>query len=221
MYVRTYVRMYGYIHNIYNNKLIIYIYVAMNYQPAQNYPWKAATLPGKRACNSCCAEGDRPPRRWHSPRSALFAKRNGSVSNTHSHSPCLEKKLPKCCSEKNITVGNGCLLDSMCQNSAVYSLHNQTGTKWPVSGLDLGIRFVEKLCDSDVDTHIIDVHPQKIYMYYILFICTYMWHNIPIILAISNNHGMIAIMNSWLWSPLLFACFCIVYLLLFLLLWLT
>ena len=61
----------------------------------------------------------------------------------------------------------------------------------------------------------------KIYMYYILFICTYMWHNIPIILAISNNHGMIAIMNSWLWSPLLFACFCIVYLLLFLLLWLT
>ena len=53
----------------------------------------------------------------------------------------------------------------MCQNSAVYSLHNQTGTKWPVSGLDLGIRFVEKLCDSDVDTHIIDVHPQK-------YICT-------------------------------------------------
>ena len=89
--------------------------------------------------------------------------------------PMFTKKLPKCCSEKNITVGNGCLLDSMCQNSAVYSLHNQTGTKWPVSGLDLGIRFVEKLCDSDVDTHIIDVHPQKkIYMYYILFICTYM-----------------------------------------------
>ena len=56
----------------------------------------------------------------------------------------------------------------MCQNSAVYSLHNQTGTKWPVSGLDLGIRFVEKLCDSDVDTHIIDVHPQKIYVLYII-----------------------------------------------------
>ena len=57
----------------------------------------------------------------------------------------------------------------MCQNSAVYSLHTQTGTKWPVSGLDLGIRFVEKLCDSDVDTHIIDVHPQKnIYVLYII-----------------------------------------------------
>ena len=48
-----------------------------------------------------------------------------------------------------------------------------------------------------------------------------MWHNIPIILAISNNHGMIAILNSWLWSSLLLACFRIVYLLLLLLLWLT
>lgn len=36
----------------------------------------------------------------------------------------------------------------MCPNSAVYNLHNQTGTKWPVSGLDLGFCFVEKLCDS-------------------------------------------------------------------------